>query len=88
MELAFFVPVRTFVHHAPHFPGKMTMSNQSQKKHDPLQKPVTEDAILRVTKEVVIKFIEVGRLSPGNFGETFDDIYTSVRSTVKKAQPE
>ena len=46
-------------------------------------KPVTEDAILKVAKEVVIKFIEVGRLSPGNFSETFHDIYNSVRSTVK-----
>ena len=46
-------------------------------------KPVTEDAILKVAKEVVIKFIEVGRLSPGNFGETFNDIYSSVRATVK-----
>ncbi len=48
-------------------------------------KPVTEDAILKVAKEVVIKFIEVGRLSPANFTETFEDIYTSVRTTVKKS---
>jgi len=48
-------------------------------------KPVSEDAILKVAKEVVIKFIEVGRLSPGNFAETFQEIYTSVRSTVKNS---
>ncbi len=64
------------------------MSSHPQKKPVIPQKPVTEDAILKVSKEVVIKFIEVGRLSPGNFGETFEEIHTSVRNTVKKAQPE
>lgn len=48
-------------------------------------KPVTEDAILKVAKEVVIKFIEVGRLSPANFSETFEEVYTSIRTTVKKS---
>jgi len=47
------------------------------------QKPVTDDAILKVAKEIVIKFIEVGRLAPANFDETFRAIYCSVRDTVK-----
>ncbi|MGE4504594.1 MAG: hypothetical protein AB7D51_04535 [Desulfovibrionaceae bacterium] len=38
--------------------------------------------VLQVAKEVVIKFIEMGRISPTNFGETFQDIYTSVQSTI------
>lgn len=46
-------------------------------------KPITDDAILKVAKEIVIKFIEVGRLAPGNFDETFRAIYCSVRDTVK-----
>ncbi len=57
----------------------------SQKKKQPDDKPVTEDAILKVAKEVVIKFIEVGRLTPTNFNETFDGIYTSIRKTVKSS---
>ena len=44
---------------------------------------LTDEAILRVAKEVVVKFIEVGRLSPQNFGETFEEIYKSVRDTVR-----
>ncbi len=44
---------------------------------------LTDEAILRVAKEVVVKFIEVGRLSPQNFGETFVEIYKSVRDTVR-----
>lgn len=45
-------------------------------------KPVTEDAVLKVAKEVVVKFIEVGRLSPANFDETFKSIYKSVKDSV------
>ena len=44
---------------------------------------LTDEAILRVAKEVVVKFIEVGRLSPQNFGETFEEIYKSVRDAVR-----
>ena len=46
-------------------------------------KPITDEAILRVAKEVVVKFIEIGRLSPQNFDETFQTIYKSVRSAVR-----
>ena len=46
-------------------------------------RPVSDDTILKVAKEVVVKFIEVGRLSPANFGETFENIYKSVRDTVR-----
>lgn len=46
-------------------------------------KQISDDAILKVAKEVVIKFIEVGRLAPGNFDETFRAIYHSVRDAVK-----
>jgi len=46
-------------------------------------KSLTDEAVLRVAKEVVVKFIEIGRLSPQNFGETFEEIYKSVRDTVR-----
>jgi hypothetical protein len=37
---------------------------------------------LQVAKEVVIKFIEVGRISPANFGQNFDVIFKDVMRTV------
>lgn len=43
-----------------------------------------DEQILRATKEIVVKFIEMGRLSPSNFSESFNDIYTTVDETVKK----
>ena len=41
-------------------------------------KPVADETILKV-----VKFIEVGRLSPANFNETFQDVYRSVRDAVR-----
>jgi hypothetical protein len=37
---------------------------------------------LQVAKEIVVKFIEVGRISPANFAEHFDEIYTEILKTV------
>jgi len=47
------------------------------------EKPVPEEAIIKVAKEVAIKFIEVGRLTPGNFNETFKDLYTGIKATIR-----
>jgi len=43
-----------------------------------------DEQILRSAKEIVVKFIEMGRLSPTNFHESFKDIYAAVDETVKK----
>ncbi|MDA8165268.1 MAG: hypothetical protein M0017_09610 [Desulfobacteraceae bacterium] len=50
---------------------------------EPFGKPVSDDAILKVAKEVVVKFIEVGRLSPANFGETFREVHQAIREAVR-----
>ena len=42
-----------------------------------------DEQILRATKEIVVKFIELGRLSPSNIHESFRDIYHTVNKTVK-----
>lgn len=44
-----------------------------------------EKQAVQVAKEVVIKFIEVGRISPGNFGEHFNTIYSDVLKTISAA---
>ncbi|MBI9076166.1 MAG: hypothetical protein JEZ02_12205 [Desulfatibacillum sp.] len=41
-----------------------------------------EEKILTVSKEIVVKFIEVGRVSPASFGETFKDVYKAVKEAV------
>ena len=45
-----------------------------------------DEQILRATKEIVVKFIEAGRISPTGFHDTFKTIYQSVQETVKGPQ--
>ncbi|MCJ7600016.1 MAG: hypothetical protein MUO63_00785 [Desulfobulbaceae bacterium] len=57
--------------------------NQGDAQDKAALKPITDEAILKVTKEIIVKFIECGRLSPANFDETFEQVYKKVVSTVK-----
>jgi molybdopterin biosynthesis enzyme MoaB len=42
-----------------------------------------DELILRSTKEIVVKFIETGRVGPAAFDETFKAVYKTVEQTVK-----
>ena len=42
-----------------------------------------DEQILRAAKEIVVKFIEGGRVSPTGFSETFKNVYRTVAETVK-----
>ena len=42
-----------------------------------------EEAVLKVAKEIVVKFIEVGRLTPTTFPETFKMVIDTVRQSLK-----
>ena len=44
-----------------------------------------EDQVLRTAKEVAVKFIEIGRISPANFPETFQMIYEAIKTQVTEA---
>ena len=43
-----------------------------------------EEMALKVTKEIVVKFIEVGRLSPASFPETFKMVIDTVRQSLEE----
>ena len=45
-----------------------------------------DEAILRYTKEIIVKFIELGRVSPGSFDEHFRSIFWSIKNTVVGAR--
>ncbi len=47
---------------------------------------VGDETILKVAKEVAIKFIEMGRITPASFDSTFKGIHKSVSDTVKKEE--
>jgi hypothetical protein len=48
-----------------------------------MKKESIEEQVLRASKEIVVKFIEVGRISPSNFAESFASIYQAIDSTVR-----
>ena len=43
-----------------------------------------DEQVLRAAKEIVVKFIEVGRVSPTGFEEAFKQIHAAIESAVKK----
>jgi hypothetical protein len=45
-----------------------------------------EKQALQVAKEIIVKFIEVGRISPSNFSENFDTIYNDVLKTISNGE--
>ena len=45
-----------------------------------------ENLALQVTKEIVVKFVETGRISPGNFTEHFGPIYEEVLRVISRDQ--
>ncbi|MFZ5565233.1 MAG: hypothetical protein ACOZBW_14420 [Thermodesulfobacteriota bacterium] len=45
-----------------------------------------DEQVLRAAKEVVIKFIEIGRISPATFSESFKQIYDTIDTTVRQPQ--
>jgi len=45
-----------------------------------------EEQILRASKEIVVKFIETGRVSPTAFSDMFRNIYQTIEETVRPAK--
>ncbi len=43
---------------------------------------------LQITKEIVVKFIEVGRISPTNFHDFFPRIFEEVAKTLPVSEDE
>ena len=41
-----------------------------------------DEQVLRATKEIVVKFIEGGRISPAGFPDFFKNIYQTVHETA------
>ena len=45
---------------------------------------VSDEAILKIAKEITVKFIEVGRITPASFATAFAGIYSTIEKTVRK----
>lgn len=58
--------------------SKGTQDNQSANTNN----TVTEEAILKISKEITVKFIEMGRVTPSTFSDSFKNIHATIKSTV------
>jgi len=47
-----------------------------------------ETLALQVAKEIVVKFVDTGRISPANFSEHFGHIYGTVLHVIRQEPPE
>ena len=45
-----------------------------------------DEKILKMAKEILVKFIELGRVSPTNFDENFRSIFWTIKNTVVNAR--
>jgi hypothetical protein len=52
-----------------------------------MKETALQEQVLRASKEIAVKFIEVGRISPGNFAESFKTIYQAIDTVVKGGGP-
>ena len=50
---------------------------------DPALTP-KDELLLKVAKEIVVKFIEVGRLTPTSFADTFNMVIDTLRQSLKR----
>ena len=61
---------------------------ENDKKATPLpDATVNEEMILKITKEITVKFIEVGRITPAGFAPAFSAIYQAIATTVRGGKP-
>lgn len=49
----------------------------------PVERAISDEALFRVAKEIVVKFIEVGRMTPASFEDDFARIYRAVERAVR-----
>ena len=47
-----------------------------------------EEKILKIAKEVVVKFIEIGRVSPTQFDGIFHSVFNTIKSSVSSDEAE
>jgi hypothetical protein len=58
-------------------------SNRQNAKTENISTTVSDETILKISKEIAVKFIEVGRITPATFPSTFTTIYSSIEQTVR-----
>ena len=45
---------------------------------------ISEEILLQTAKEIVIKFIDIGRITPNNFDASFKAVHKTIKETVRE----
>lgn len=54
-----------------------------REKESPAPLTPREELLLKAAKEIVVKFIEVGRVSPASFADNFKMVIDTLRQSLK-----
>ena len=65
--------------------NKIVNLDQKVKTSEGTKLSPLDEITLRTTKEIVIKFIEMGRCSPGTFEEVFTKTFNVIKKTLTKS---
>jgi hypothetical protein len=67
------------------FPQDRKQSANTHRKEKDMSSK-NDEMILKTAKEIVVKFIEVGNISPTSFHDHFRNIYATVETAVNEAE--
>ncbi len=56
---------------------------KDQQKEDKILRLKRDELAIKVSKEIVIKFIEIGKVTPTSFSETFKLIHNEVKRALE-----
>ncbi len=59
------------------------MAGKTSGTEQPGERRISDETILKMSKEIAVKFIEVGRLTPSTFNEVFREIHRTIEETVR-----
>lgn len=58
------------------------MTTNTTSNTSPAARTVSDETILKISKEITVKFIEMGRVTPTTFSDTFKDIHSTIKETL------
>jgi hypothetical protein len=82
-ELAFFRVAEALAIPKPQGTPAMP-AHESPDKKPAAEATVSEETLLKLSKEIAVKFIEVGRITPATFPEIFKGIHAALKDSITK----
>jgi hypothetical protein len=63
--------------------GTFREANSMAQRQPPTTLTPRDELLMKAAKEIVVKFIEVGRVSPSGFADTFKMVIDTLRQSLK-----